>query len=118
MIRSSIARIVFGIGFAITLTTFLPAAQKSSSSAALSPTELAGKKMFVQRCSICHLPPLGRSADTKPFGPPVNGFVKSAETEARAREIIRKGTPRMPGFQYGLESREIEDLIAYLRTMR
>lgn len=119
MMRSSFTAAISGMAVAIGLTGLLSASQKSSSSAALSPSELAGKKLFVQRCSICHLPPLGRSADPKPFGPILNGFVKDAEREALAREIIRKGTKlNMPGFQYGLESKEIDDLIAYLKTMR
>jgi len=30
---------------------------------------------------------------------------------------ILKGSPNMPGFQYGLEPKEVEDLIAYLKTL-
>jgi len=31
---------------------------------------------------------------------------------------ILKGSPNMPGFQYGLEPKEVEDLIAYLKLCR
>ena len=27
-------------------------------------------------------------------------------------------TPRMPGFQYGLQSSEIDDVIAFMKTMK
>jgi hypothetical protein len=33
------------------------------------------------------------------------------------RGSILKGSPNMPGFQYGLEPKEVEDLIAYLKTL-
>jgi len=28
-----------------------------------------------------------------------------------------KGGPRMPGFQYGLTPNEVDDLVAYLKTL-
>jgi hypothetical protein len=34
------------------------------------------------------------------------------------REFIRRGTPRMPGFQYGLTPEEIDSIIAYLKTVK
>ena len=117
MKRNIVAWMVTAAGLAMACT-FVSAAQTGASSPVLSKTELAGKKIFMQRCSLCHLPPLGRPGDAKAFGPPLNGVVKSPETEARAREIVRKGTPRMPGFQYGLQAGEIDNLIAYLKTMR
>ena len=107
------------LGIGLLAAGAVPAlAQKNSSTAALSPQELAGKKLFVQRCSICHLPPLGRGEAARPFGPILKDVIKNAEAETRVRETIRKGTPRMPGFQYGLESQEIENIIAYLKTVR
>ncbi len=44
--------------------------------------------------------------------------VKDTATETRVREIIRNGTPRMPGFQYGLRPEEIEDIIAFLKVFQ
>ena len=109
----------FGISVGLAISSlFLLAAQRAPSGGGLSPQELAGKKVFVQRCSICHLPPLGRGTDVKPYGPILNGYMKSPEMEARAQEVIRKGGVRMPGFQYGLEAKQIDDVIAYLKTMR
>ena len=32
--------------------------QQAAQTPALSERELAGKKLFLQRCSLCHLPPL------------------------------------------------------------
>ncbi len=86
----------------------------------LAPRELAGKKLFLQRCSICHMPPLNepQNPDPKPYGPKLNGFVRDAETEGRARQAILNGTPRMPGFQYGLTRDEVETIIVYLKAFK
>lgn len=95
-------------------------AQRPAPSPPLSERELAGKKLFLQRCSLCHLPPLNEPADPDPqaYGPKLNGFVKGTETEERTRRAILNGTPRMPGFQYGLEREQIESIILYLKTLK
>jgi len=92
-------------------------AQEPAASAAAADVE-AGRKLFVQRCSVCHLPPLG-PGQPRSIARALNGLVKSAETEAAARVVIQRGIPqRMPGFQYGLEPRAIDRLVAYLRTLQ
>src|SRR5689334_7594641 len=75
--------------------------------------EANGKKMFLQRCSICHTQ---AQAGGKPYGPWMSA--ESVANESAARAIITKGTQRMPGFQYGLEPREIDNIIAYLKTVK
>jgi len=83
-------------------------------------TAAAGKKLFVQRCSVCHLPPLGVRTDP-PYARKLAGYMKGPESEARARDVIRKGTsgtPGRPGFQYTLEPEQIDDIIAYLNTLK
>ena len=86
----------------------------------LSGRELAGKKLFLQRCSICHMPPLNtpQDPDPKPYGPKLNGFVRDQATEDRARQAILNGTTRMPGFQYGLTKEQIETIIGYLKVFK
>lgn len=93
-------------------------AQQSPAGAVLSASELRGKKVFMQRCSICHLPPLYRPPTVKPYGPLLDGYLRNAQAEQSARKAIREGTPRMPGFQYGLQASEIDDVIAYLKTLK
>ncbi|MGH6693406.1 MAG: c-type cytochrome [Gammaproteobacteria bacterium] len=86
---------------------------------AASPTAIeSGKKLFVQRCSVCHLPPLG-PGQPQSIARSLTGLIKSTETEASARQIILRGLPsRMPGFQYGLTSEEVDSIVAYLRTLK
>ncbi len=88
--------------------------QMGSKSSALSDKEQNGKKMFQQRCSVCHTPPL---AGDKTYGPMLNSDTVSGK-EAAARDIIMKGTARMPGFQYGLRREEIDNIVAYLKTVK
>jgi mono/diheme cytochrome c family protein len=92
-------------------------AQQPVRSAAPTAIE-SGKKLFVQRCSVCHLPPLG-PGQPQSVARSLSGVVKSPETEAPARQIILRGIPsRMPGFQYGLTSAEVDSIVAYLRTLK
>jgi len=90
-------------------------AQTASENRTERDAVLEGKGMFQQRCSVCHLPLV--VDDDRTYGPRL-----SAETvtgrEAIIREFIRRGTPRMPGFQYGLEPNEIDSIIAYLKTVK
>ena len=124
MKRIALASSTIGFGLILLILTalagFSPAmVQQSSPGAVLSPTQLTGKKLFLQRCSVCHLPPLNvpQNPDPKPFGPLLNGFLRDAEKESLARNIILKGTARMPGFQHGLKPRQIDALIAYMKTL-
>ena len=95
-------------------------AQQASQTSPLAERELAGKKLFLQRCSICHMPPLNtpEDPDSQPYGPKLNGFVRDQATEERARRATLNGTARMPGFQYGLSMEEVETIITYLKIFK
>ena len=88
----------------------------------LSEQEKRGKHLFLQRCSICHLSHYTKS---DPAGYPPNsgrglvGVLKGAapEKEQAVRDLILKGTVNMPGFQYGLEPKDLDELVAYLKTL-
>lgn len=78
----------------------------------------AGKKLFVQRCSVCHLPPLG-PGEPRSLARSVTGFVKTKEAESVVRQIVQNGIPsRMPGFKYGLEPHEIDQIVAYVSSLK
>lgn len=83
----------------------------------LSAEQSRGKGVFLQRCSLCHLPQLPGRRD--PFGPLLTGVLKDASQAqlSRVKEKILKGSAAMPGFQYGLDAREVDDLLAFVRTL-
>jgi mono/diheme cytochrome c family protein len=94
-------------------------AQKMEQKAeSLTPAQLNGKVMFRQRCSICHTAPLPTA---KSYGPMI-GTVLNQDlvnaNEEMIRGIIVKGTPHMPGFGYGLQPQEIDNIVAYLKTVK
>jgi mono/diheme cytochrome c family protein len=99
-------------------------AQSKTTSPAQAPVKLAedarrGEGLFLQRCSICHLPRKLKFGSPPVIGPSLSGQFKDAGPDQMKvlRGFILKGGPDMPGFQYGLEPNEVDDLIAYLKTL-
>ena len=80
-----------------------------------TPMELDGRRTFVQRCAVCHLPLLPRPRAA--YGPLLNGLFQF-QTEERVRQVIVEGTPDMPGWQYSLSEEQINNMIAYLKTFK
>ena len=91
----------------------LPAAEK------LNEQETRGEGLFLQRCSLCHLPRKLKFGSPPVIGPSLSGQFKDAAPDQLKvlRGFILKGGPDMPGFQYGLEPKEVDDLVAYLKTL-
>ena len=85
----------------------------------LTEQETRGEGLFLQRCSICHLPRKLKFGSPSVVGPSLGGLFKDADPEQQKilRNFILKGGPDMPGFQYGLETKEVDDLVAYLKTL-
>ena len=102
----------------------LPAQSLSTSSPepgrSLNEQQVRGEGLFLQRCSLCHLTQAKRLLpDAKTYGPSLTSLLRDAGAakEKAVREIILKGGPRMPGFQYGLTAEQMDDLVAYLKTL-
>ncbi len=99
-------------------------AQNAPASAPPSPAKLTdqetrGENLFRQRCSLCHLPRKLKFGSPAVVGPDLTGLFKEAGPDKMKllRGSILKSSPNMPGFQYGLEPKEVDDLIAYLKTL-
>jgi mono/diheme cytochrome c family protein len=80
----------------------------------LTAAQAAGKKLFVQKCSVCHLPAL---PSYTAYGPLLDNNVVADRGEESVREQIERGSAKMPGFQYQLSSVEIEEIVGYLKTL-
>jgi mono/diheme cytochrome c family protein len=95
-----------------------PAATPSATEK-LSEQARRGEGLFLQRCSLCHLPRKLKFGSPPVIGPSLSGQFKDAAPDQLKilRGFILKGGPDMPGFQYGLEPKEVDDLIEYLKTL-
>ena len=78
-----------------------------------------GESTFYQRCSLCHLPRIRKNGTTPGPAPSLSGVLKSAapEREKLVRDYILRGSDRMPGWQHAFTPVQLDDLIAYIRTL-
>lgn len=81
----------------------------------LAPNELEGKRLFVQRCALCH-DLLGQPASTT-VGPWVDGTTVKARGEAAIRLKIMDGSRRMPGWKHTFDAQQVDAVIVYMKTM-
>jgi len=85
---------------------------------AMGRAETPGHKLFISRCALCH-DPLGHSAIPRPtLGPWLDAALVTARGETAVRKYILNGSAGMPGFQYQFDAAKIDQIIAYLKTIR
>lgn len=83
---------------------------------ALPDNALKGRAVWLQRCAYCHD---GVGQPTyKTLGPWIGAETVESIGEDDVRGIIAAGSSRMPGFRYGLQSEQVNDLIAFLKTVQ
>jgi mono/diheme cytochrome c family protein len=92
----------------------LGAAQQSKSAESLTDVQKTGKRIFEQRCPICHTERTGAMGTYGPFL-----YKEIIDGNERAIHLfIENGSRgRMPGFRFTLQSSDIEAIIAYLKTV-
>jgi len=77
--------------------------------AALSDTELEGRRLFIQQCAFCH----GQRGAIN-----LGAERVASLGEARFREAVDGGLERqMPGFRYSLNDAQVGQIIAFLQTV-
>ena len=83
---------------------------------ALNEQQKSGEAWFVQNCTLCHMPS-NQKKRLKIQVPPLEGmFGEEADTDV-LRQFIQQGVPgRMPAFRFGLDPKQIDDIVAYLKT--
>lgn len=84
------------------------------SSQGLSVTEREGKRLFIQRCSVCHLP---GTLTSLTYAPLLDKNVVATLGNGAVRNYIMNGSDKMPGWQYTLSSGQVDKIIAYLNTL-
>lgn len=92
------------------------ARKKSAARPTLNEQQRRGEALFVQNCTLCHMP----SNQKKKLGiqaPRLEGVYGQDADSDVLRKFILEGVPgKMPAFRYGLESNEVDDLVAYLEA--
>ena len=96
-----------------------------SSGAELTAQQARGAGLFFQRCSLCHLSKTSGAGGSKfccvaALAPDLSGRFANLPPEAEQayKDIILNGGPTyMPAWKYGLTPEEIDDIIAYLKTL-
>lgn len=98
---------------------------RHASGTKLDEQQQRGAGLFIQRCALCHLSKSFGTGGSKyccvaSLGPSLSGMFKNMdpEQEQAMREIILNGGPTyMPGWKYGLTPKDVDDIIAYLKTL-
>ena len=121
-----------GLAVAMALSPLTSAQQAASPSfpirhangAELTAQQSRGAGVFFQRCSLCHLAKAGSGGSkyccVTSLAPNLGGRFDnlSADQEKAFKDIILNGGPTyMPSWKYALTSDEIDDIIAYLKTL-
>jgi mono/diheme cytochrome c family protein len=88
-------------------------AQQASADVPLNSAQKLGKRVFEQRCGICHAP---ARPGFQMYGPALYKDLVNGSEDA-IKEQIRAGSTKMPGFKFGLEPAEIDAIVEYLKTV-
>jgi mono/diheme cytochrome c family protein len=106
-------KIIGGI-FLVCSFPFALFAQQSGSGSALTDTQTEGRRIFEQRCAVCHTLP---TVVSKRYGPALYKELVE-DNEDNIRDFILEGREGlMPGFKYGLTRAEVDSIIEYLKTV-
>jgi mono/diheme cytochrome c family protein len=95
--------------------------RKSDAELGLDPQQSAGRKIYDNYCDRCHRPYSTKGKK----GPGLKGVFKNKflpqtglpANDERVTDIIRNGRPDMPGYNQVLTAQDIQQLLAYLRTL-
>jgi mono/diheme cytochrome c family protein len=82
----------------------------------VSPQVKAGQEQFEKTCMQCHSTVEGQTS----FGPNLHGVLKAPhprKTPAEVRVILKDGKNAMPPFGDKLAPKDVDNLLAYLRTL-
>lgn len=107
-------KVFFGvISFAILCLT-LQARPQYKSKSELTDDQYMGQRLFQQRCSVCHFP---TARSTRSYAPRLYKDLMEDDEDV-VRQTIMDGRPgQMPGWKYTLQPKQIDDIIAYLKTV-
>ena len=79
----------------------------------LTPAQARGRIILTQNCNICHLP---QNPGSQTYGPLLNKESTNGDDNLM-KQVIQTGLVKMPGWRYALNDGQINDVIAYIRTL-
>lgn len=91
----------------------LAAGAQAASAQTLTPQQAHGRQILTQNCNICHLP---QSPGAATYGPRLSKTSVNGDDKLM-KEVIQNGLVKMPGWKYTLKDNDINDIIAYVRTL-
>ena len=122
--RIYILLLMGGILIPVAASAQSPQASSSVAVSGLNEQQRTGKRLFLQNCGLCHVPEPKNPKDPKDLGttvgPRLEGLFSGAKPrpEAVVRTFVLSGVEgKMPGFQYSLEPKDMDAVIAYLKTL-
>ena len=89
-------------------------AQQKNSELALNETQVLGRRVFHQRCAVCHTQV---SPGTRRYGPALSKDLVDGNEDTIREFILNGSRGKMPGFKYGLESSQVDAIVEYLKTV-
>jgi mono/diheme cytochrome c family protein len=98
-------------------------AQAAQTSPPSSERENAGRKIFQTRCAMCHVgqePAVELSTPNAERRPATLGPLLSrgnTTNEAALKQKIKDGSVLMPGYKYTLTDQQIDQVIAFMKTV-
>ena len=95
------------------LSTALWPQAASAAQANLNARQMHGRQILTQNCNLCHLP---QDVGAKTYGPLLSKASANGD-DALMRQVIENGLVKMPGWKYTLNKSDIDDLIAYIKTI-
>ena len=91
----------------------LPLRAQKAAAAPLTEPQREGRRIFQQRCAVCHTLP---TVVSKRYGPALYKEIVE-DNEENIRDTILEGREGlMPGFKYGLTRAEVDSVVEYLKT--
>ncbi len=94
--------------------------RKSDAELGLNPQQARGRRVYDAHCIRCHEPYSSRGL----HGPSLTGMFKKQflpsglpANDDRVSEVIMRGKAKMPSFGQTLSEAQLQDLLAYLKTL-
>lgn len=102
------------MGFGALLAVALPLRAQQPASPSLTDAQKEGRRIFQQRCAVCHTQP---TVISKRYGPALYKEIVEDNDDNIRGAIMEGREGLMPGFKYGLTRAEVDSVIDYLKTV-